>query len=84
MQVGKAETRREEETLLKESKADNLTNDIYTATLMSGFMSGSSLRAAVGWQGLEDQYQAHNKAHRCNYLYDSLVYHQSLPPRSHQ
>lgn len=51
---------------------------------MSGFMSGSSLRAAVGWQVLEDQYQAHNKAHRCNYLYDSLVYHQSLPLRSHQ
>lgn len=82
--VGKAETRREDETLLEGSKADNLTNDIYTATLMSGFMSGNSLRAAVGWRGVEDRYQVHNKAHRCNYIYDSLVLDQSLPPRSHR
>lgn len=73
---------REEETLLRESKADNLTNDIYTPTLMSGFMSGNSLRAAVGCQGLQDQYQVHNEAHRCNYTYDSLVSGQSLPPSS--
>lgn len=75
---------REDETLLKESKADNLTNDIYTPTLMSRFMSGNSLRAAAGWQGLGDQYQVHNEAHRCNYIYDSLVYGQSLPPSSHR
>lgn len=49
--VGKAEARREEETLLKGSNADNLTNDVYAATLMSGFMSGNSLRAAAGWRG---------------------------------
>lgn len=43
---------RKEETLLKASKADNLTNDTYSAALMSGFMSGNSLRAAVGCPGL--------------------------------
>lgn len=85
MQLRKAKTSRgEEETPLKGSKADNLTNDIYTPALMSGFMSGNSLRAAAGWQGLQDQYQVHNEAHRCNYTYDSLVYGQSLPPSSHQ
>lgn len=67
---------------MKERKADNLTNDIYTPTLMSGFMSGDSLRASVGWQGPEDQYQVHNQVRRCNYFYDSLVYGQSFEAAS--